>query len=47
MSKAGLLTFGSPYLPLLPDVLNTLVVFTAFVPDNSGGTVPDFHGIPY
>jgi len=21
--------------------------FAAFVPDDSGGTAPDFHGIPY
>ncbi|BBO80650.1 hypothetical protein DSCO28_12160 [Desulfosarcina ovata subsp. sediminis] len=45
VGKAGLLAFGSSYSPHLP-ILET-VAFTDFVPDHSGGTTPDLHGIPY
>jgi len=47
MVKAGLLTFGSLYFPRLPVSLDEAVASTDFVPEHSGGTVPDFHGIPY
>jgi len=46
--KAGLLTSGSSYTLYLPTGFNTRKwIFTEFVPDNSGGTAPDFHGIPF
>jgi len=45
---AGLLALGSSYLPRLPISLERdSGEFAAFVPDDSGGTAPDFHGIPY
>jgi len=45
---AGLLALGSSYSPRLPISLERdSGEFAAFVPDNSGGTAPDFHGIPY
>jgi hypothetical protein len=48
MVKAGLLTFGSFYSPHLPVTLAVAaVVFADFVPEYSGGTVPDLHGIPF
>jgi len=47
MFKAGLLTFGSSYFPRLPIAFLAKVAFADFVPEHSGGTVPDFHGIPY
>ena len=47
MFKAGLLTFGSRYSPRLPTSLGQVVAVADFVPEHSGGTVPDFHGIPY
>ncbi|AOY57503.1 conserved uncharacterized protein [Desulfococcus multivorans] len=46
MSKAGLLVFGSSYYSHLPICVSQTVVFANFVPDYSGGTTPDFHGIP-
>jgi hypothetical protein len=42
--QAGLLTHGSAYSPCLPG--ETPVAFMDFVPVHSGGTAPDFHGIP-
>jgi hypothetical protein len=51
---AGLLTFGSSYLLRLPIHLimrsksqNEQWHGAAFVPDYSGGSVPDFHRFPY
>ena len=45
---AGLLALGSFYLPRLPISLKRdSGEFATFVPDDSGGTAPDFHGIPY
>lgn len=45
--QAGLLTLGSPYLPRLPISLSTKQwQSAAFVPNYSGGPVPDFHGVP-
>ena len=45
---AGLLAPGSSYSPRLPTPLKQgSDKFAAFVPDNSGGTAPDLHGIPY
>ena len=46
--KAGLLTFGSSYSLHLPIALfHVIVVLAEFVPDYSGGTAPEFNGIPY
>ncbi len=45
---AGLLAPGSSYSPRLPTPLEQgSGKFADFVPDNSGGTAPDLHGIPY
>jgi hypothetical protein len=45
---AGLLAPGSSYSPRLPISLKRdSGEFAAFVPDNSGGTAPDLHGIPF
>jgi hypothetical protein len=44
--KAGLLTFGSSRHPHLPIQDIEQWYFANFVPDYSGGTAPDFHGIP-
>jgi hypothetical protein len=45
---AGLLAHGSSYSPRLPTPLQRCSGNVAtFVPDNSGGTAPDLHGIPY
>jgi hypothetical protein len=46
MFKAGLLASGSSYFPHLPVCLEQTVAYADFVPDYSGGTTPDFHGIP-
>jgi hypothetical protein len=46
--KAGLLTPGSPYSLHLPiRFRSNSGVSTDFVTGYSGGTVPEFHGIPY
>ena len=46
--KAGLLALGSFYFLHLPiSLIPETVVFADFVPDHSGGTAPDFNGIPY
>jgi len=46
--RTGLLTDGSSYRPRLPDLFEQISgIFAAFVPDYSGGTVPDFNGIPF
>jgi hypothetical protein len=47
IGKAGLLAYGSLYSPHLPvrHVCRAVAV-TDFVPDYSGGTTPDLHGIP-
>ncbi len=47
VATAGLLAFGSLYLPRLPIRLVPESGCAAFVPDYSGGTAPDFNGIPY
>jgi len=44
--KAGLLASGSSYLPTLPACTSTAVDPSGFVPGYSGGTAPEFHGIP-
>ena len=46
MFKAGLLTIGSSYFPRLPTYYPMAVAVADFVPEYSGGTVPDSHGIP-
>jgi hypothetical protein len=47
IGKAGLLAFGSIYFPRLPvSEFNETVAVADFVPDHSGGTTPDLHGIP-
>jgi hypothetical protein len=46
LDKAGLLTFGSSYHPHLPIQFMNSGIFADFVPDYSGGTAPEFHGIP-
>jgi hypothetical protein len=47
IGKAGLLASGSIYFPRLPvSAFNETVAAADFVPDHSGGTTPDFHGIP-
>jgi hypothetical protein len=43
---AGLLTFESPYSPGLP-THHRQWPLQAFVVDYSGGTVRDFHPLPY
>jgi hypothetical protein len=46
--QAGLLTFGSSYQPRLPIPCSAKQWHcAAFVPDYSGGPVPDFNGVPY
>jgi len=46
--QAGLLTYGSSYSPHLPDPFSMdQWQSAAFVPDHSGGPVPDFNGVPY
>ena len=48
MFQVGFLTLGSHYLPCLPIQLKLdSDIFTAFVPDYSGGPVPDFNRVPY
>jgi len=45
---AGLLTFGSIYSPRLPDLFGGRSVAIAdFVPEHSGGSVPESHRLPY
>jgi hypothetical protein len=43
--QAGLLTFGSSYGRTFPTMVSGDVA--AFVPDYSGGPVPDLHGVPF
>jgi hypothetical protein len=43
-AQAGLLAHGSSYSPCLPG--ESPVAIMDFVPVYSGGTAPDFHGIP-
>lgn len=43
--SAGLLTFGSTESLSLPIISDSDC--EAFVPNYSGGSAPDFHGIPY
>ncbi len=48
--QAGLLTFGSFYLPRLPGSENfkkSQWHIAVFVPDYSGGPAPDLNGVPY
>ena len=48
LTPAGLLTYGSFYWLRLPVAAGrNSGIYTAVVPDYSGGPVPDFHGIPY
>ena len=47
IAKAGILTLGSLYFPRLPVSIDEAVASADFVPEHSGGTVPDFNGIPY
>lgn len=48
VEEAGLLTSGSPYYLRLPFRLEAESGGGGeFVPGYSGGTVPDFNGIPY
>jgi len=44
--QAGLLTFGSSYWAA-PSRPKEQWSNAAFVPDYSGGPVPEFHGVPY
>jgi len=44
--QAGLLTLGSSYRLRLPG-LNGQWHAAAFVPDHSGGPIPDSHGVPF
>jgi hypothetical protein len=46
--QAGLLTFGSTYSPRLPiPIHRNSGMLAAFVPDYSGGPVPDLHEVPF
>ena len=46
--QAGLLASGSLYFPHLPvSMISETVAIAAFVPGHSGGTAPEFNGIPY
>ena len=46
--QAGLLTLGSFYSPPLPiPIHRNSGIIAVFVPDHSGGPVPDFNGVPF
>ncbi len=47
LHQAGLLALGSTYSPHLPVLISDSGTKVGFVPQYSGGTAPDFHGIPF